>query len=141
SASLPLRLEQTGTMRLSLHHPCLRFDEVLVEVRVRRREMYTIKRVSEMVGVPVATLRAWQRRYQVVNPGRSDSGYRLYGAEEIAVLRRMQALVASGWSPKEAAAAASGESDLEREPAGLQGGQPPRSTSARLAGTETEDLV
>jgi DNA-binding transcriptional MerR regulator/methylmalonyl-CoA mutase cobalamin-binding subunit len=103
--------------------------------------MYTIKRVSEMVGVPVATLRAWQRRYRVVNPGRSDSGYRLYGAEEIAVLRRMQALVASGWSPKEAAAAASGESDLEREPAGLQGGQPPRSTSARLAGTETEDLV
>ena len=26
--------------------------------------MYTIKRASEMVGVPVATLRAWQRRYE-----------------------------------------------------------------------------
>jgi DNA-binding transcriptional MerR regulator len=103
--------------------------------------MYTIKRVSEMVGVPVATLRAWQRRYRVVNPGRSDSGYRLYGAAEIAVLRRMQALVASGWSPKEAAAAASGESDLEREPADRPGGQPPRSGSARGAGTEPVDLV
>jgi MerR family transcriptional regulator, light-induced transcriptional regulator len=104
--------------------------------------MYTIKRVSEMVGVPVATLRAWQRRYRVVNPGRSDSGYRLYGADEIAVLRRMQALVASGWSPKEAAAAAaSGKSDREREPADRQGAQPPRSRSAWRAGAETVDLV
>jgi MerR family transcriptional regulator, light-induced transcriptional regulator len=108
---------------------------------VRRREMYTIKRVSEMVGVPVATLRAWQRRYRVVNPGRSDSGYRLYGADDIAVLRRMEALVASGWSPKEAAAAASGESHLESEPADRQGGQPLRSRSARRAGTEAVDLV
>ena len=41
--------------------------------------MYTIKHAAEMVGVPVATLRAWQRRYRVVNPGRSDTGYRLYG--------------------------------------------------------------
>jgi MerR family transcriptional regulator, light-induced transcriptional regulator len=103
--------------------------------------MYTIKRVSEMVGVPVATLRAWQRRYGVVNPGRSDSGYRLYGADEIAVLRRMQALMASGWSAKEAAAAAaSGESDLEREPANLQGSQPARIRSTRRT-PEAVDLV
>jgi DNA-binding transcriptional MerR regulator len=104
--------------------------------------MYTIKRVSEMVGVPVATLRAWQRRYRVVDPGRSDSGYRLYGADDIAVLRRMQALVASGWSPKEAAAAASEESDHEREPAERQDvGQSLRSRSAQDPDTRTVDLV
>jgi DNA-binding transcriptional MerR regulator len=103
--------------------------------------MYTIKRVSEMVGVPVATLRAWQRRYRVVNPRRSDSGYRLYGADDIAVLRRMQALVASGWSPKEAATAASRKDDHESEPADRPGGQPPRSGSARGPVTETVDLV
>jgi MerR family transcriptional regulator, light-induced transcriptional regulator len=104
--------------------------------------MYTIKRVSEMVGIPVATLRAWQRRYRVVDPGRSDSGYRLYGADDIAVLRRMQALVASGWSPKEAAAAASEESDHEREPAERQDvGQSLRSRSAQDPDTRTVDLV
>jgi MerR family transcriptional regulator, light-induced transcriptional regulator len=70
------------------------------------RQMYTIKRVSEMVGVPVATLRAWQRRYGVVTPARSSGGYRLYRPADIAVLRRMQALVVSGWSPKEASEAA-----------------------------------
>ena len=104
--------------------------------------MYTIKRASEMVGVPIATLRAWERRYRVVNPGRSDSGYRLYGAGDIAVLRRMQALVASGWSPKEAAvAAASGESDLETEPADARRNKPPITKSAPRAGTEMADLV
>ncbi|HJY43897.1 MAG TPA: MerR family transcriptional regulator, partial [Propionibacteriaceae bacterium] len=114
---------------------------VLSRPEVRRREMYTIKRASEMVGVPVATLRAWQRRYGVVNPGRSASGYRLYGAADIAVLRHMQALVASGWSPKEAAAAAaSTEADFEREPAELPRDEPPRGRSRR-AGTGTLDLV
>jgi len=103
--------------------------------------MYTIKRVSEMVGVPVATLRAWQRRYGVVNPGRSDSGYRLYGAGDIAVLRRMQALVASGWSPKEAAAAAvSDESELERQVVELRRGEPETSITPS-AGAEKLDLI
>src|SRR5687768_1403102 len=103
--------------------------------------MYTIKRASEMVGVPIATLRAWERRYGVVNPGRSDSGYRLYGADEITVLRRMQALANSGWSPKEAAAATSAESDLETEPTNVPRDKPPRRRSARHAGTEMGDLV
>jgi MerR family transcriptional regulator, light-induced transcriptional regulator len=103
--------------------------------------MYTIKRASEMVGVPVATLRAWQRRYGVVNPGRSASGYRLFGADDIAVLRRMQALVASGWSPKEAAAvAASAEPDLESDLTDLPRDKPPRGAARRARG-EMGDLV
>ncbi len=125
-----------------MSHPCLRFGVVLSRLEAGRREMYTIKRASEMVGVPVATLRAWQRRYGVVNPGRSASGYRLYGVDDIAVLRRMQTLVASGWSPKEAAAAAvSAESDLETEPTSVPRDKPPRSRSGRRAGTEMGDLV
>ncbi|HJQ87919.1 MAG TPA: MerR family transcriptional regulator [Propionibacteriaceae bacterium] len=102
--------------------------------------MYTIKRASEMVGVPVATLRAWQRRYGVVNPDRSASGYRLYGADDIAVLRRMQALVASGWSPKEAAAAAAAAEGDKTELTDLPRDEP-RSRSARRAGTAPLDLV
>jgi DNA-binding transcriptional MerR regulator len=56
-----------------------------------------------MVGVPVASLRAWQRRYGIVNPVRSGGNYRLYDDADIALLRRMHALVMAGWSPKEAA--------------------------------------
>jgi methylmalonyl-CoA mutase cobalamin-binding subunit/DNA-binding transcriptional MerR regulator len=70
------------------------------------------------------------------------SGYRLYGAADIAVLRRMHALVASGWSPKEAAAAvASAEADLEKERTDMLRDEPPRSRSAQRAGTAPLDLV
>lgn len=89
---------------VSLSHPCQRLGK-FVKSEISG-QMYTIKRVSEMVGVPVTTLRAWQRRYGVVTPARSSAGYRLYRPGDIAVLRRMQALVASGWSPKEASHAA-----------------------------------
>ncbi len=66
--------------------------------------MYTIKRAAALTGVPEATLRAWERRYGVISPQRSDTGYRLYDDDALSCIRRMQALLASGWSPKQAAA-------------------------------------
>jgi DNA-binding transcriptional MerR regulator/methanogenic corrinoid protein MtbC1 len=102
-------------------------------------QMYTIKRVSEMVGVPVATLRAWQRRYGVVTPARSSGGYRLYRPDDIAVLRRMQALVVSGWSPKEASQAAVAGASATAQPIHLRQ-EEPRSKPAPL-GKAPVDLV
>lgn len=66
--------------------------------------MYTIKRAAELTGISVATLRAWERRYGVVSPKRSDGGYRLYGAEDVRALAIMNSLVNEGWSAREAAA-------------------------------------
>ncbi|MGO4597027.1 MerR family transcriptional regulator [Terrabacter sp. 2RAF25] len=66
--------------------------------------MYTIKRAAELTGISVATLRAWERRYAVVSPKRSDGGYRLYGAEDVRALAIMNSLVNEGWSAREAAA-------------------------------------
>lgn len=103
--------------------------------------MYTIKRAAEMLGVPVATLRAWQRRYRVVDPRRSDSGYRLYSPADIAKLRSMQALVASGWSPKEAAEVVSGESDLEPAPEELRGATRTQGMPTSRASGQALDLV
>ena len=40
--------------------------------------MYTVKHAAELTGIPAATLRMWERRYAVVTPVRSESGYRLY---------------------------------------------------------------
>ncbi|WP_203336751.1 MerR family transcriptional regulator [Nocardioides limicola] len=65
--------------------------------------MYTIKRAAEQVGISPATLRAWERRYAVVTPQRSDGGYRLYGDDDVRVLEAMARLVAEGWSPSQAA--------------------------------------
>lgn len=57
---------------------------------------YTVKQVSLLTGVSTDLLRAWQRRYRVVEPERSESGYRLYGEEDVARLRRMAELVDAG---------------------------------------------
>jgi methanogenic corrinoid protein MtbC1 len=66
--------------------------------------VYTIKRAAELTGISVATLRAWERRYGVVSPMRSDGGYRLYGPEDVRALAIMNSLVGGGWSAREAAA-------------------------------------
>jgi DNA-binding transcriptional MerR regulator/methylmalonyl-CoA mutase cobalamin-binding subunit len=65
--------------------------------------MYTIKQAAARSGVNVALLRAWERRYGIVSPNRSDSGYRLYDEEAIGRLRAMRALVDEGWSARQAA--------------------------------------
>ncbi len=66
--------------------------------------MYTIKQAASRCGVPVQLLRAWERRYGVVTPGRTESGYRLYDEAAIARLRAMRRLVDDGWAPSTAAA-------------------------------------
>ena len=48
-----------------------------------------------MTGLSVDTLRAWERRYEAVVPGRGDRGRR-YSEHEVARLRRLAELVAQG---------------------------------------------
>ena len=70
--------------------------------------MYTIKQASARTGVSVPLLRAWQRRYGIVDPERSRAGYRLYSEDDLARIRAMRALVRQGWSPSAAAASLEG---------------------------------
>jgi DNA-binding transcriptional MerR regulator/methylmalonyl-CoA mutase cobalamin-binding subunit len=66
--------------------------------------MYTIKQAAARSGVPVPLLRAWERRYGVVSPSRTRSGYRLYEETDVARLRAMRRLIGEGWSASTAAA-------------------------------------
>ncbi|HEX8026215.1 MAG TPA: MerR family transcriptional regulator, partial [Candidatus Limnocylindrales bacterium] len=66
--------------------------------------MYTIKQAAARSGVSVDLLRAWERRYGIVEPKRTPSGYRLYDDDAIARLASMRRLVDAGWSPGTAAA-------------------------------------
>ena len=45
--------------------------------------MYNIKSVAKMLDMPAVTIRAWERRYHVVSPTRSESGHRLYSEQDI----------------------------------------------------------
>jgi DNA-binding transcriptional MerR regulator/methanogenic corrinoid protein MtbC1 len=66
--------------------------------------MYTIKQAAARTGIPIPVLRAWERRYAVVRPHRTPSGYRVYDEDAIARLRAMRHLVDQGWSRGAAAA-------------------------------------
>jgi MerR family transcriptional regulator, light-induced transcriptional regulator len=56
---------------------------------------YPIRAVAKMTGISVDTLRAWERRYQAVQPVRDERG-RIYGREDVARLLQLKALVERG---------------------------------------------
>ena len=64
-----------------------------------------IGELSRRVGVAPETLRAWERRYGVLTPARTDAGYRVYGRDDELRARRMQGLIDDGWAAGEAARA------------------------------------
>ena len=59
---------------------------------------YTIKTVSSQTGIRPVTLRAWERRHEVLSPFRSDNRYRLYSDRDVAILRWLKNRVDGGVS-------------------------------------------
>ncbi|MGY6038200.1 MerR family transcriptional regulator [Aeromonas sp. AE23HZ002T15] len=45
--------------------------------------LYPIREVARLTGVNPITLRAWQRRYGLVQPARTEKGHRLYSEQDI----------------------------------------------------------
>jgi MerR family transcriptional regulator, light-induced transcriptional regulator len=57
---------------------------------------YEIHEVAELTGLDAARLRAWERRYALVRPRRMPNGYRVYSAEQVALLRAYARLIEAG---------------------------------------------
>ena len=57
-----------------------------------------IKDVAERTGLAPGTIRMWEQRYGVPVPGRAESGYRVYTADDVELLRRAVSLRERGWS-------------------------------------------
>lgn len=64
--------------------------------------IYSIGAVAHMLGVPTATLRAWEERYGVVRPMRSEGAQRLYTREQIEQLRYLKGRIDGGLSAADA---------------------------------------
>lgn len=64
--------------------------------------MVTIKEAARLTGVAEHTLRAWERRYEVIRTERTTGGYRDYDEEALGRIRQMQALVSAGVPPRAA---------------------------------------
>ncbi len=59
---------------------------------------FTIKTVQHRTGIKPVTLRAWERRYDLLEPARLPNGYRLYSERDIQLLLWVQRRVDSGIS-------------------------------------------
>jgi DNA-binding transcriptional MerR regulator len=75
-----------------------------------------IGELSRRLGVSDHVLRAWERRYGLLQPVRSTGGFRLYSEADLRRVRRMQDHLAQGLSAAEAARAAIDE-ERNAEPA------------------------
>jgi MerR family transcriptional regulator, light-induced transcriptional regulator len=67
------------------------------------RAVLRIGEVSRRTGVAVPTLRAWERRYGLLEPARTDGGHRLYSEADVERVRAMSRLLDDGWSAAAAA--------------------------------------
>ena len=59
---------------------------------------YPIRTVSSLTGVNSITLRAWERRYGLINPIRTPKGHRLYTQNDIDLIQRVLELLDKGIS-------------------------------------------
>lgn len=66
---------------------------------------YKMASVSRMTGLSPALLRAWERRYGLLQPERGPGGHRLYSEQDLQVLDRVKVLMAEGRSIGEIALA------------------------------------
>jgi DNA-binding transcriptional MerR regulator len=89
-------------------------------------EPLRIQAVAIATGVPVATLRAWERRYGVPSPARTAASYRLYEQDDVAEIERMRDLVAEGTRAAQAA-----EVVVRERAAGLGAGGAPDAERSR----------
>lgn len=66
-------------------------------------KLLRIGELSRRVGVPVESLRAWERRYGLLDPSRTQGGFRLYGEDDVARVLAMRANLERGLFAAEAA--------------------------------------
>jgi DNA-binding transcriptional MerR regulator len=73
---------------------------------VEHDNLLRIGELSRRVGVPVESLRAWERRYGLLRPARTQGGFRLYSEDDLKRVLAMRAGLESGLSAAQAATAA-----------------------------------
>jgi methanogenic corrinoid protein MtbC1 len=79
-------------------------------------KLLRIGELSRRVGVPVESLRAWERRYGLLDPSRTQGGFRLSGEDDVARVLAMRANLERGLFAAEAARLALAD-DVGDEPA------------------------
>jgi DNA-binding transcriptional MerR regulator len=86
--------------------------------RQEDQAVYSIGAVARMLDIPTSTLRAWEERYAVVTPIRSEGSQRLYSRSQVEQLRFIKSRLESGASAADAHRLLSQDVTANRIPAG-----------------------
>jgi DNA-binding transcriptional MerR regulator len=73
------------------------------EVNDGERRYLRIGELGRRSGISPETIRAWERRYGLLTPGRTGGGFRLYSDDDLARVRAMRAHLEAGIAAAEAA--------------------------------------
>jgi DNA-binding transcriptional MerR regulator len=94
-------------------------EEHISEPMTRQEDqaIYSIGAVARMLDIPTSTLRAWEERYAVITPLRSDGSQRLYSRAQVEQLRFIKSRLEAGASAADAHRLLSQEMAADRIPA------------------------
>jgi DNA-binding transcriptional MerR regulator len=94
-----------------------------------------IRSVARITGINPITLRAWERRYDLIRPTRTPAGHRLYSQQDIRTIQRIQELAEGGMGMARIAAL------LERKPQEPEPAEPAVSAEPSVAPSTLLDRV
>jgi DNA-binding transcriptional MerR regulator len=97
----------------------------LYDLYVSEPAYLRIGELSRRTGVSPELLRAWERRYALLRPERTDGGFRLYSRDDLRRVEAMRAHLARGVSAAQAAALAVAPDEAATAPASAEVGGAP----------------
>lgn len=62
----------------------------------RLSDAVPIREISRLTGINTVTLRAWERRYGLLKPQRTEKGHRLYSQDDVARVKEIQSWLGRG---------------------------------------------
>ncbi|MDQ0244272.1 DNA-binding transcriptional MerR regulator/methylmalonyl-CoA mutase cobalamin-binding subunit [Bacillus fengqiuensis] len=93
---------------------------------------YNIKAISNLVGIQPGTLRAWERRYQILSPVRNESGHRLYTEQDLKVVKWLAEKVEQGFTISQAVSLMESETTTIQQTAEEDGADSPKKIKGEL---------
>jgi DNA-binding transcriptional MerR regulator len=106
-------MEGSNYTEVVLYMPVLIDDVAALQagLALEQQELFPIREVARLTGVNPVTLRAWERRYGLIQPNRTESGHRLYAMADI---ERVRSIL--GWIDRGVAVSKVGKILAKREP-------------------------
>ncbi|PWU02304.1 MAG: MerR family transcriptional regulator [Bacteroidetes bacterium] len=60
-------------------------------------KLYHISELEQLTGIKAPTIRVWERRYQLIRPGRTDTNIRMYDDQQVRKLLNVATLLSNGY--------------------------------------------